>query len=90
MTKILHLTHTDITSDSRILKEMNCINNSHNMWVINGMGVQLGEETHNTKENSSLNICSINLISRRWRSLPTPLRHTCSLVELMIHSEVTR
>ncbi len=79
---ILHLTHTDINSDSRILKEMNCISNSNNTWVVSGIGVQLDEETHGTQENSSLNIYSIDLMSRRWRSLPTPLRHTCSLVEL--------
>ncbi len=81
---ILHLTHTDINSDSRILKEMNCIDNSHNMWVVSGIGVQLDEETHNTQENISLNIYSIDLKTRCWRFLPTPLRHTCSLVELTI------
>jgi hypothetical protein len=57
----LHLIHTDINSDSRILKEMNCISNSNNMWAVSGIVVQLDEETHGTQENSNLNIYSIDL-----------------------------
>lgn len=79
---ILHLTHTDINSDSRILKEMNSIVNINSYIKVKGIGVSLDEETHKTKENDKLEIYSIKLKSRNWRFLPTILRHTCSLLEL--------
>ncbi len=79
---VLHLTHTDINSDSRILKEMNSIVNINSYIKVKGIGVSLDEETHKTKENDKLEIYSIKLKSRNWRFLPTILRHTCSLLEL--------
>lgn len=81
---ILHLTHTDINSDSRILKEMNSIANMHSNINVSGIGVRLDEEMHKTKENCKIDICSIRLKSRNWRFLPTVIRHSCSLVELTL------
>ena len=79
---ILHLTHTDINSDSRILKEMNSIANINSYIKVKGIGVSLDEETHKTKENDKLEIYSIKLKSRNWIFLPTVVRHSCSLIEL--------
>lgn len=79
---ILHLTHTDINSDSRILKEMNSIANINSYIKVKGIGVSLDEETHKTKENDQLEIYSIKLKSRNWIFLPTVVRHSCSLIEL--------
>lgn len=79
---ILHLAHTDINSDSRILKEMNSIANAYNEIKVSGIGVRLDEESHKVQENEKLEIYSITLKSRNWRFLPTVVRHSCSLIEL--------
>ena len=79
---ILHLTHTDINSDSRILKEMQSISTYSSKYKVSGIGVTLDEEQHKTKKDNEIDIYSINLISRKWRFLPTILRHSCSLIEL--------
>lgn len=79
---ILHLTHTDINSDSRILKEMNSIVNAYSDIKVSGIGVRLNEESHKVKENKKLEIYSITLQSRNWKFLPTVIRHSCSLIEL--------
>lgn len=81
---ILHLTHTDINSDSRILKEMNSINNLNDNYIVSGIGVRLDEELHNTDVNDKLNISSINLKTRNYKFLPTVLRHICSLLEITV------
>ena len=44
---VLHLTHTDINSDSRILKEMLAIAKSSANYKVNGIGVNLDEEAAN-------------------------------------------
>jgi glycosyltransferase involved in cell wall biosynthesis len=79
---ILHLTHTDINSDSRILKEINSLNNANKEYIVSGIGVVLNEELHKTKQNNSINIQSIDLKTRNWVSVPTALRHIFSLIEL--------
>ena len=79
---VLHLTHTDIKSDSRILKEMQSISTYSSKYKVSGIGVTLDEEQHKTKKDNEIDIYSINLISRKWRFLPTILRHSCSLIEL--------
>ena len=63
---ILHLTHTDINSDSRILKEMQSISTYSSKYKVSGIGVTLDEEQHKTKKDNEIDIYSINLISRKW------------------------
>lgn len=58
---VLHLTHTDINSDSRILKEMICLSENLKDIEVNGIGVRLPEEAHKTKNIDNLKIYSINL-----------------------------
>ncbi|WP_164966729.1 glycosyltransferase [Aliarcobacter trophiarum] len=79
---VLHLTHTDIKSDSRILKEMQSISTYSSKYKVSGIGVTLDEEQHKTKKDNEIDIYSINLISRKWRFLPTMVRHILSLIEL--------
>jgi len=80
--KVLHLTHTDISSDSRILKEMQTIANASNQYQVYGIGVSLDEGSANANDIDKLHIDSISLRTRRWRFLPKVLRHSSSLVEL--------
>ncbi len=80
---ILHLTHTDINTDSRILKEMNSLASSELSLSMSGIGVTTNENVVSSKENhTKLNIESIILKSRKLTFLPKVLRHAITLVEL--------
>ena len=79
---VLHLTQTDINSDSRILKEMNSIALANNTYSVSGIGVILNRGEKHTKSSDKLDIHSIILNSREWKFLPGVLRHSCSLIEL--------
>lgn len=80
---ILHLTHTDINSDSRILKEMLSIANSNNTYNVQGIGIERNEDRNsNTTEN--ITIHSLKLRSRNWKKLPNILRHILTLIEFYI------
>ena len=79
---ILFLTHTDIKSDSRILKEMQSLTNYKEDYKLSGIGVKKNEGSQNTNDINKFNIYSIKLKTRQWIFLPVMLRHTCSLVEL--------
>ncbi len=78
----LHLTHTDINSDSRILKEMHCIAKSDSTYNVSGIGVIQDEGASHTNNMEDIDIYSISLRTRKWRFLPRAIRHTCSLFEL--------
>lgn len=77
---ILCLTHTDINSDSRILKEMQSIANNFSSCNIYGIGVESSEPHKANFERIAVD--SIKLRSRKWRFLPTAIRHFFSLTEL--------
>ena len=79
---ILHLTHTDIASDSRILKEMHCIAKLDDTYNVSGIGVIQNEGAANTALFKNLNIHSIKLQTRKWTFLPKIVRHSFSLIEL--------
>ena len=79
---ILHLTHTDINSDSRILKEMQSIAKSDDDYNVSGIGVVLDRGEQHTGNTEGIDIYSIILRTRKWTFLPRVLRHTCSLAEL--------
>ncbi|MHB0993298.1 MAG: glycosyltransferase [Sulfurovum sp.] len=81
---VLYLTHTDINSDSRILKEMQCISNMGDKYKVSGIGVIQEEGASRADNLEGLDIHSIVLRTREWRFLPRVLRHTCSLVELTV------
>lgn len=84
MIKILHITHTDIKYDSRILKEMEALANASDSWIVNGIGVRMDEGNAKSAYSEKLTIYSIHLWSRKLRFLPNFLRHSASLVELTI------
>lgn len=79
---VLHLTHTDISSDSRILKEMRAISNVDRTSKVSGIGVTLEEGSNVSTYNDNLDIHNIQLKSRSLTFLPTVIRHICSLIEL--------
>lgn len=82
MKKNLHLTHTDIESDSRILKEMNALRDAG--YFVQGIGIVLEEGSKKTESYLKEKIESIHLLSRKWMFPPRTLRHICSLLELIV------
>lgn len=80
---ILHLSHTDIRIDSRILKEMNALVNIANCKVI-GIGFELNEEEApaDNDSNNRLAIRTEVLLTRRWGLLPRSLLYAFNFLEL--------
>jgi glycosyltransferase involved in cell wall biosynthesis len=85
MKKILHLSHTDIAFDSRILKEMNAaLNSGYNVF---GIGIKLKSiEIGQRDANKSLHVNSLEIGSRKWRFLPRQLKHLAVYVEFFLKS----
>lgn len=79
---VLHLTHTDISSDSRILKEMQSLASADTQYTVSGIGVTLDEGAHASETIDNIEIHSIILQSRNFKCLPAVVRHLCSLFEL--------
>lgn len=80
--KVLHLSHTDIKSDSRILKEMNCLNKNA-LFHLYGIGVNLNEGNVTGEECRNLKIDSVNLLSKKMVLIPRFLRHLLTIVEMI-------
>nr|QLL91154.1 glycosyltransferase [Plesiomonas shigelloides] len=81
--KILHLTHTDIRSDSRILKEMAAA--SSNGFSVCGIGIKLNEGTKDIEE-PGFEVVTLKIFSKKMRFLPKPIRHAFTLIEFFIKS----
>lgn len=81
MKNTLHLTHTDIESDSRILKEMGALAGAG--YAVSGIGVVLEEGAEKSAISFTADIDSIQLHSRKLTFLPRTLRHVASLCELV-------
>ncbi|HPM48802.1 MAG: glycosyltransferase family 4 protein [Methylotenera sp.] len=84
MKKNLHLSHTDIVHDSRILKEMKAAENSG--YQVSGIGIKLTEGTRDSKYFDQSKIISIPLFVKKWTFLPKPLRHLLTLIEFLFRS----
>ena len=80
---ILHLSHTDISSDSRILKEMKAVASHFIEHEVVGIGISDERETHKSKFGLDFNLKQIKLSSRKWTFVPDFLRHSISLVEVI-------
>jgi glycosyltransferase involved in cell wall biosynthesis len=79
---ILHLTHTNINADSRILKEMQSIAKSNTSFQVSGIGVIQDKGASRTHNLKSIKTYSVLLRTRYWRFLPRVIRHIFSLFEL--------
>lgn len=83
MKKILHLSHTEIPHDSRILKEMDSA--CKNGYKVYGIGIKLDESTKPIV-NNKLKITTLNLLSKKLKLLPDPIRHLLTFSEFFIKS----
>lgn len=79
---ILHLTHTDINSDSRILKEMHSIAKSNDRYKVSGIGITLSEGACVSGDVGGLSIYSVILKSKEYTFLPTKVINVFSFIEL--------
>lgn len=82
MKNVLHISHTDISSDSRILKEIEALSAAG--YSVSGLGVRMDEGAKESKVPFRASITSVNLFSRQLRFLPRTLRHALSLIELFL------
>lgn len=82
MKKILHLTHTDIEFDSRILKEMGALAAAG--YVVSGIGVVLDEGAQKSAVPFEASIDALTLRARKLIFLPRTLRHIVTLFELVV------
>lgn len=80
---ILHLSHTDIRYDSRILKEMEAIARV-NVFQVFGIGINLDEGSTIGKISADLSLKSLRLLSKRFTFLPRALRYFINFIELTI------
>ncbi len=85
---ILHLTHTDINSDSRILKEMSSLANSNKEYELYGIGI-FRDKNRYSSTIDKLNIYSLKLKSRNINFFPTTLKHFFILIEFYFKLIVT-
>ena len=80
--KIIHITHTDIRSDSRILKEISSLLKMG--YSVSGVGVGLDDGSKRINQKINENLSSLELVSSKFIFLPKTIRHICSLFELTI------
>lgn len=82
-THILHLTHTDILFDNRILKEMLALAELPDSQVV-GVGLRQATGAKEASVPSQVQIVSLDLVSSKWRYIYSPIRHILVAIEMMI------
>lgn len=86
--KILHLTHTDIRTDSRILKELSALNNA-GIYNLFGVGISEPQKQGGVSDIHSAKVFTLRLISRSLRWLPSFFRHPFVYIEMTLKVLVT-
>jgi glycosyltransferase involved in cell wall biosynthesis len=80
---LLHLSHTDILSDNRILKELRALEVLPNRSVM-AIGVKSAEEAAATQVHLKAKIFSMRLMTKGVRFVPRAVRYAMNLCELTI------
>lgn len=78
---VLHISHTDIRTDSRILKELEAHQKS-GAYKVKAIGVIASEGNPSTKLDPDIELESIQLASNRTKWNPRALRHLFTMLEL--------
>ena len=84
MEKVLHLSHTDIRTDSRILKELKAL--SSDGYLVSAIGVELDESVVIDKKISGVDIKTINIWSKKIVFMPRYLVHVMTVIEIIFKS----
>ena len=80
---ILHLTHTDIRVDSRILKELSALQ-ANDCYQLHAIGVAEYGTLAGLDDVHGAKIVSIRLWCRSARWLPASVRHVLALMEMLV------
>ncbi len=81
--RILHLTHTDIPSDNRILKEIVALAEVPGFQLY-GIGICQHLGAKDTNALPQAKIISVVLAMRKLRFIPDPIRHFMVAIEMMM------
>ncbi|MEM7093773.1 MAG: glycosyltransferase [Actinomycetota bacterium] len=76
---VLHLTHTDVRIDSRILKEMNSLATTLHCSVT-GIGIDRDRDLA-ANDPGTITLEAIDLIARKLRFVPGPVRQALAMLE---------
>ena len=82
MKKILHVSLSDICSDSRILKEMDSLAEAG--YILSGVGVKRDDTGRQSEIKKKYPINSLSLRSRKLKYIPSFFRYFCVLVEFYV------
>ena len=83
--KILHFTHTNISLDNRILKELNSLVKVYKDMVIHGYGVDVHENNITMKNKlDSKNFTLLKIFSSKIIFLPFVLKYIFFAIELWV------
>lgn len=80
---LLHLSHTDIRKDARILKELHSLQ-IFSEFKLFAIGLKLNEEKNLGEKDLKAKIYSINLLTKLFRFLPRPIRYLLNFIELTL------
>lgn len=84
--KILHLTHTDVRYDNRILKELEALQ-KNDEYEISAIGMDYHEGgAINNIQNLGNNIFILDLKSRSFSKLPATIKHIIIFIDLFFSS----
>ncbi|MBI38527.1 MAG: hypothetical protein CMF59_02935 [Leptospiraceae bacterium] len=78
------LSHTDIRTDSRILKEMESIKKRFQAWNVSGIGLAPNTLDNGVQKNSEMHIDAILLRTRRWWLVPGIIRRMIIYIEMVL------
>lgn len=81
--KVLHLTHTDIRSDSRILKELAALH-AAGFYELHAIGMAEHGVSGGVDTLHGARVSSIRVFFRSMRLLPGPVRHVLIYLEMLL------
>ena len=81
--KVLHITHTNVYEDSRILKEIETLSDT-SLYEIYAIGVAAKLRGAKTQNQVKGTVKTLTLISKKFTFLPSFLRHILNLIELFV------
>lgn len=81
--KILHLTHTDIRSDSRILKELGALEEA-GVYELHAIGMAEHGTPGGADVRHAARVRSMRVFFRSMRWLPGPVRHVLIYLEMLL------
>jgi glycosyltransferase involved in cell wall biosynthesis len=79
--KILHITHTHVSTDSRIIKEISAL--AENGYDVTAIGSDVDKSRNSINEISGIKILEISTWSRKLNLKPKLIKHTLSVIELL-------